>query len=236
MEREAIYMTALKVRPERLENLRRILALREKHAQVGREAFAALLKQELPHLAEAFTPEGVNVFLSNHEPRLDERGFLHLGAVRSGGTKEEAILLSCFLKPEEVLVLSIRLLNPEEAAAFSGEELFYGYRIVKERWVERLRAALVDGEDRLVWKKETEAAEFWVRFEQGDYTTDLVTTVVWVGDSKGELLLEITYEKPIPYTETITRLLSEPPASWNEERLEAAKRRALKAVRDGRFV
>lgn len=80
--------------------------------QAGQEAFAALLKQEPPRLAKAFTPEGVKAFLNSHKPRLDERGFLHLGAVHSGGTKEEALPLSYFLKPEEVLVLSIRLLNP----------------------------------------------------------------------------------------------------------------------------
>jgi len=139
MGREAVYMTALEVRPERLEDLRCILALREKHRQAGREAFAALLKQELPHLAEAFTPEGVGAFLNAYEPSLSEDGFLGLGSVYNGGTEEEALLLSYFLMPGELLVVS------------DEEEPLYGYKILGEGEVERLRAALVDSRGQAVW-------------------------------------------------------------------------------------
>lgn len=137
----AVYWTALEVRQDRLEDLRRILELREKATgnEDTREGFAALLQRELPHLKEAFTPEGVGAILNSDDPFVDKEGYLQLGTVYNGGTEEEALLLSYFLMPGELLVVS------------DEEEPLYGYKILGEGEVERLRAALVDSRGQAVW-------------------------------------------------------------------------------------
>lgn len=65
---------------------------------------------------------------------------------------------------------------------------------------------------------------------------DSVRLPVWVGDGRERVLLEVFYLEEMPFTETVTRLLSEPPASWNEDRLEAARRLAVQAVREARLT
>jgi len=136
---EAVYLEALEVRPERLEDVRRILKLREENHRLSREAFADLLKRELPHLAEAFTPEGVGAFLNAPGAYLDGDDYLHLGSVYNGGTEEEALLLSHFLPEGEVIVVS------QEYEPLSG------YLVLGEGKVAPLRAALLDDEGRAVW-------------------------------------------------------------------------------------
>lgn len=137
----AVYWTALEVRQDRLEDLRRILELREKATgnEDTREGFAALLQRELPHLKEAFTPEGVGAILNSDDPFVDKEGYLQLGSVYNGGGEEEAVFLSYFLKRGEVIVLT------------DEYEPLYGYRILGEGRVEPLRAALVDERGRVVW-------------------------------------------------------------------------------------
>ncbi|MFX5415709.1 hypothetical protein ABTD17_18520, partial [Acinetobacter baumannii] len=83
-----VYLTALKVRPERIEDLERILDLRARGFSTL-EDFAAALQEELPHLKDVFVPEGVGVFLNSVEPYLDEEGHLYLGTVENGGWREE---------------------------------------------------------------------------------------------------------------------------------------------------
>lgn len=141
MGHTAVYWTALEVREERLEDLRRILELREKaiKEERTREGFTALLQKELPHLEEAFTPEGVGAVLNSDDPYLDSEGFLYLGAVHNGGSHAEALFLSHFLVKGEVIALSDE-----------GEPL-YGYLILDEGKVEPLRAALVDKYGGVVW-------------------------------------------------------------------------------------
>ncbi|WP_135256373.1 hypothetical protein [Thermus caldilimi] len=138
---EVLYLTALEVRPERVRDMERILELRERAIgeEGTREGFAALLQKELPHLKEAFTPEGVGAVLNSDDPYLDKDGFLTLGAVYNGGGVAEALFLSHFLVKGEVIVLS------------DDEELLYGYRVVEEGKVEPLQGALVDGSGRVVW-------------------------------------------------------------------------------------
>lgn len=139
---EILYAMALEVRPERLEDVRRILELREEaiRGERSREGFAELLKRELPHLAEAFTPEGVGAFLNSFEPSLSKDGFLELGLVYNGGTEEEALLLSHLVAEGEIILIA-------------GEEgdFLRGYRILGPKEVEPLYPALLSPRGEVVW-------------------------------------------------------------------------------------
>ncbi|WP_234554050.1 hypothetical protein [Thermus caliditerrae] len=65
---------------------------------------------------------------------------------------------------------------------------------------------------------------------------DSIHLPVWVGDGREGVMLEVFYLEDMPFTEAVTRLLSEPPASWDKERLEAARHLAVQAVREARFT
>jgi len=138
---EVLYATALEVRPERLEDVRRILKLRDEaiRKERTREGFAELLRRELPHLAEAFTPDGVGAFLNSFEPSLSGDGFLDLGSVYNGGTEGEALLLSHLLAEGEVIVVS------------DAEGFPWGYRVLGPGKVEPLYPALANAQGEVVW-------------------------------------------------------------------------------------
>lgn len=99
---EATYLFPVEIRSERLEDFRKALELAQGH-RGGKEELARLLREALPHLAEAFTPEGVAVLLGE-EPVLEDGTFFP-GVVPNGGERAEAETLSYFVSLPQAIVV-----------------------------------------------------------------------------------------------------------------------------------